>query len=101
MQQALACDVMQKVHVDLAGPFPTSKRGYKYLLTAICGFTKYLVCVPIRDKVSITVADALMKHLYLVYGPPEILVHDQGGRVLVRCNDEIGSALGYSTIKNY
>jgi len=43
MQQALACDVMQKVHVDLVGPFPTSKRGYKYLLTAICGFRKYLV----------------------------------------------------------
>ena len=79
MQQALACDVMQKVHVDLMGPFPKSKKGYKYLLTAICGFTKYLVCVPIRDKVSLTVADALMKHLYLVYGAPEILVHDQGG----------------------
>lgn len=79
MQQVLACDVMQKVHVDLVGPFPTSKKGYKYLLTAICGFTKYLVCVPIRDNVSATVADVLMKHLYLVYGPPEILVHDQGG----------------------
>jgi len=79
MQQALACDVMQKVHLDLVGPFPTSKRGYKYLLTAIGGFTEYLVCVPIRDKVSATVAEALMKHLYLVYGPPEILIHDQGG----------------------
>jgi len=83
MQQALACDVMQKVHVDLVGPlvgpFPLSRKGYRYLLTAICGFTKYLVCVPIRDKVSVTVADALMRHLYLVYGAPEILVHDQGG----------------------
>jgi len=79
MQQALACDVMQKVHVDLVGLFPTSKGGYKYLLTAICSFTKYLVCMPIRDKVSVMVAEALMKHLYLVYGPPEILVHDQGG----------------------
>ena len=78
MQQALAFDVMQKVHVDLICPFPTSKRGYKYFLTAICGFTKYLVCVPIRDKVSATVANALMKHLYLVYGLPKILVHDQG-----------------------
>jgi len=79
MQQALPCDVMQKVHVDFVGPFPTSKRGSKYLLTAICGFTKYLVCVPIRDKVSVTVAEALMRHLYLIYGPPEISVHDQGG----------------------
>jgi len=79
MRRAQACDVMQKVHVDLVGPFPTSQRGYKYLLTAICGFSKYLICVPIRDKVSRTVANVLMKQLYLVHGPPEILVHDQGG----------------------
>ena len=79
VQQVLAYDVMQKVHVDFVGPFPTSTRGYKYLLTAICGFTKYLVSVPIREKVSATIAEVLMKHLYLVYGPPETLVHDQDG----------------------
>jgi len=38
-----------------------------------------LICVPIMDKVSKTVANVLMKHLYLIHGPPEILVHDQGG----------------------
>ena len=79
LQRALANDVMQKVHVDLVGPFCLSKRGFRYLLTAICGFTKYLICVPIRSKHSVTVADALMRHVYLVYNPLEILVHDQGG----------------------
>jgi len=79
MQRAQACDVMQKVYVDLVGPFPSSQRGYRYLLTAICGFSQIKICVPIRDKVSRTVANVLMKHLYLVHGPPEILVHDQGG----------------------
>jgi len=79
MRRAQARDVMQKVHVDLVGPFPTSQRGYKYLLTAICGFSKYLICVPIRDKVNRMVANVLMKQLYLVHGPPEILVHDKGG----------------------
>ena len=70
MQRALACDVMQKVHVDLVGPFPTSQKGYKYLLTTICGFSKYLICVLIRDKVSRMVANVLMKHLYLIHGLP-------------------------------
>jgi len=27
VNKALACDVMQKVHIDLIGPFPTSKRA--------------------------------------------------------------------------
>ena len=79
LQCALACDVMQKVHIDLVGPFPLSRRGYRYLLTVICSFTKYLICVPIRDKLSLTVTNALMKNVYLVYGLPEVLVHDQGG----------------------
>ena len=79
LQRALAYDVMQKVHIDLVGPFCLSKKGFRYLLTVICGFTKYLICVPIRDKHSVSVADALMRHVYLVYNPPEILVHDSGG----------------------
>jgi len=56
MQQALACAPMQKVHIDLTGPHVTSRHGNKYILTAICAFTKYLIAVPIREKTSITVA---------------------------------------------
>jgi len=81
LQRALAYDVMQKVHVDLIGLFLLSKKGFQYLLTAVCGFTKYLICMPVRDKLSVLVADVLMRHLFLVYNPPEILVHNQGGEL--------------------
>jgi len=48
------------------------------------------------------VANALMKHQYLVYGLPEILVMNQVlVPVLVRCNDAIGSAARYTAIKDY
>ena len=79
MQPAIACAPMQKVHIDLTGPHITSSYGYKYILTVICAFTKYLIAVPIRDKMSKVVARALVKHVYLVHGAPELLVHDQGG----------------------
>jgi len=79
MQQALAYAPMQKVHIDLTGPHVASKHGNKYILTAICSSTKYLIAVPIREKTSITVAQALVRHMYLVHGTPEVLVHDQGG----------------------
>jgi hypothetical protein len=69
---------MQKFHIDLTGPHVRSKNGFNYLLTGICSFTKYLVAVPLRDKTALSVAKALVKHVYLVYGAAEIQVHDQG-----------------------
>jgi len=79
LQKAAACAPMQKVHCDLVGPFVASRCGYKCILTVICAFTRYLITVPIRDKTSLTVAKALIYHVYLVHGPPEILVHVLGG----------------------
>jgi hypothetical protein len=34
--------------------------------------------VPIRDKTAVTVANALLEHVYLRYGIPELQIHDNG-----------------------
>ena len=99
MQKALGCTVMQKVHCDLTGPHPTSRYGYKYLLTVICSFSKYLLAVPIRDKTSLTVARALVKHVYLVHGAPQILVHDLGGEFWSEVMTELARILGIHVSK--
>ena len=84
LQNAPAGRVMLKVHIDLAGPHVRSRNGYVYLLTAICTFPKYLIAVPLRDKSALSVAKALVKNVFLVYGAVELLVHD-GGREF--CNE--------------
>ena len=99
MQKALGCAVMQKVHCDLSGPFPTSQNGYKYLLIVICSFSKFLICVPIRDKTSLTVAKALVKHVYLVYSAPELLVHDHGGEFWSDVMADLARLLGIHVSK--
>ena len=78
---------MQRVHVDLMGPFVKSGH-YTYLLSAICPFTKYLVCVPIADKTALNVAKALVKHLFLVYGQCDLLFTDQGKEF---CNEVLNN----------
>ena len=70
MQSAPGLSVMQKFHIDLTGPYVRSRNGYVYLITGICIFTKYLVAVPLRDKSALSVAKALVRHVYLVYGAP-------------------------------
>ena len=67
--------------------------------SVICSFSKYLITVPIRDKTSLTVARALVKHVYLVYGAPQSLVHDLGGEFWSEVMTELAQILGIHVSK--
>ena len=69
----------QKVHIDLMGPFTRSHDQYSYILTAVCSFSKYIIAIALKDKSAIAVARALMRQVFLIYSPVELLVHDNGG----------------------
>ena len=78
MKNGVGLAPFQKFHIDLTGPHRRSSGGHVYLLTGICCFTKYLVVVPLKDKSALSVANALLKHVYLIYGAVELQVHDNG-----------------------
>ena len=84
LQNGIGLSPMQKFHVDLTGPHPRSRKGNVYLLTGICSFTKYLITVPLRDKSALSVAHALLHHVFLLHGSVELQIHDQGKEF---CND--------------
>ena len=50
----------QEMSADLCGPLPYSKYGFVYLLVVMDNFTKYVMCIPLRNKESETTARALM-----------------------------------------
>ena len=60
----------------MAGPFPTSSKGHSNILTAVCVFTKYMVLIPLRDKLATMVARAIMHHVFLKYGAGEIQTYN-------------------------
>ena len=78
---------------DLAGPFPTSSKGHSYILTAVCVFTKYIVLIPLRDKLATTVARAIMHHVFLKYGAGEILT-DNGLEFKIKPLSELCRLMG-------
>jgi len=43
---------------------------YKWLLTCVCTFSKYLVAVPMKNKEAATVAECLVKDVFKFPGPP-------------------------------
>lgn len=74
--------------IDLVGPVPKSKGGYRYILTCICVFTKFSVFVPLRDKEALTVAKALFKHVFTRFAFCFEILSDQGtefDNALMKC----------------
>ena len=78
MKNGVGLAPFQKFHIDLTGPHRKSSGGHVYFLTGICCFTKYLIAVPLKDKTALTVANALLKNVYLIHGAVELQVHDNG-----------------------
>eukprot|EP00775_Hariotina_reticulata_P000616 gene616-biopygen1270 len=65
-------------HVDLAGPFPVSRRGHAYVMIAVEAFTKHLEAVPIKNKEAATVAYAFLHNVVAEFGAPGQVVTDSG-----------------------
>ena len=68
---------MEIIHVDTVGPL-TESEGFKYLLTCKDRGTGFLVACPIRDKTAREVATNFERTFIAVFGPPAIIVSDNG-----------------------
>jgi len=84
--------------LDLQGPFPPSN-GYKYLFTAICPFSKFGVCVPLRNKEASTVARALVDHVFLKWGLCFTILTDQGLEFEAELLKELCNILGVTRVR--
>jgi len=84
--------------IDLCGPYPPSN-GYKYLFTAICPFSKFGICVPIRDKQASTVAKAIVNHIFLKWGLCFEILVDRGPEFEAELLDELLKLLGITHLR--
>jgi hypothetical protein len=67
-----------KMYLDIVGPFPTSVRGDKYVLTCQGNLSKCVIAVPIEDITAETVARNFVVEIVLKYGIPDQVLTDQG-----------------------
>ena len=71
-------DRFKHLNIDLVGPLPVSKTGYRYILTVIDRFSRYPEAFPIMDITAETVANTLFREWFTRYGIPEQVYTDQG-----------------------
>lgn len=70
----------QMVSIDLAGPFPRSKRGNTMLLVVTDWLSKYTVLKPMRNMLTAPTVRFLEEEIFLVYGVPEVLISDNASQ---------------------
>ena len=69
---------MEKVHIDVIGPLPRSKKGNVYILTIIDSFTKWVEAFPLPEQSAETVAKILVNDFITRMGCPQMIITDQG-----------------------
>ncbi|KAK7904833.1 hypothetical protein WMY93_017440 [Mugilogobius chulae] len=78
LQQLAVGAPMERVAVDIMGPFPRTDKGNRYVLAAMDYFTKWPEAFAIPDQEAETVADTLVEGMFSRFGVAEVLHSDQG-----------------------
>jgi len=68
------------IHVDIVGPLPVSREGFRYLFTIIDRSSRLLEAVPLANVETDTCRDALISQWVARFGVPAHLTSDQGAQ---------------------
>lgn len=68
---------MERVAVDIMGPFPHTDKGNRYVLVAMDYFTKWPEASAIPAQEAETVADMLVQGMFARFGAAETIHSDQ------------------------
>jgi len=71
-------EIFQRIHIDFAGPLPTTPKGNKFLLMIIDSLSKWPEIIPVPDQSAVTVAKALYDNIFARFGPPRSILSDRG-----------------------
>jgi hypothetical protein len=71
-----------RVHLDILGPLPTSKKGNAYVLLLVDQFTKWVEAVALSDQTAETVARAAIDCMFSRLGCPLEICTDLGSNFM-------------------
>ena len=69
---------LDRIHIDILGPFPPSKSGNRYVLMLIDQFTRWLEAYPLPDQTAEQVARVIVDQFISRFGSPIVIHSDQG-----------------------
>ena len=78
MQSFTAGEPMERISVDILGPFPESLAGNRFVIVVTDYFSKWAEAYATKNHKADTVADCLVRELFTRYGLPLHIHSDQG-----------------------
>jgi transposase InsO family protein len=88
----------ETVAIDILGPFPRSDNGNMWILTMIDTFTRWPVAVPMPDRTSASVAEAIYKHWICEKSVPAKIVSDRAREFVATGMKQLAERLGTSLV---
>ena len=85
---------MERICIDIVGPFPVSTQGNKYALVVTDCFTKYVEIYPMPNQEASSIAQVLTNEFFSRYGVPMFLHSDQGTQFESQLFQEVCKLLG-------
>ena len=85
---------LDRVQMDILGPFPLTKSGNKYLLVIVDCFTKWVEAFPVKNITAKTVAKVFVNQFISRHGVPQEVHTDQGRNFESKLFSELMQLLG-------
>ena len=77
LQPMLTGAPMERLHLDVTGPHPRSRRGSVFIITCIDPFTKWAEAFPAPNKEAATIARIIVEQVICRFGTPLSIVTDR------------------------
>lgn len=82
LQPITATEPFDIIGIDLVGPLPRTKHGYKYILVIQDLFSKWPEAFPIKSKKAEEIVEVLLHHIVSRFGSPRQILSDRGTEFL-------------------
>ena len=89
---------LDRVHVDLTGPLPTTKAGHRYIMVIKDFLTKYVWLCPLKTKTMVEVAEKFVCDFICQAGIPEMVVSDRGNEFVNKLLRGISRVMGINRV---
>ena len=91
---------MQRLHIDIVGPLPRTKRKNRFILTVQCSFIKWAEAYAIPNQRASTCARVLIENWICRFGVPDSIHSDQGRNFELQLFQETCMLLGINKTRS-